>query len=74
MTSGGQPWTMDKTPPDKVAALLRGIAGFELEVQAWRPTLKLSQNKDAAERARVADALEAEGKAALASLMRTLPQ
>jgi transcriptional regulator len=74
VTSGGQPWTMDKTQPDKVAALLRGIAGFELEVQAWRPTLKLSQNKDAAERARVADALEAEGKAALASLMRTLPQ
>lgn len=72
VTTGGQPWTMDKTPPERVVALMRGIVGFELEVQAWRPTLKLSQNKDAAERARVADALETEGKPALASLMRTL--
>lgn len=72
VTSGGQPWTMDKTPPDRIATLLRAIVGFELEVQAWRPTLKLSQNKDAAERAQVVAALEAEGKPALASLMRTL--
>ena len=72
VTSGGTPWTMDKTPPDKLAQLLRAIVGFELEVQAWRPTLKLSQNKDAAERERVAAALEAEGKPALASLMRSL--
>mgnify|MGYP006175572537 CR=1 FL=1 len=30
--------------------LLGGIVGFELEVLAWRPTLKLSQNKPAADR------------------------
>lgn len=72
VTTGGNTWTLDKTPPDKVAQLLRGIVGFELEVQAWRPTLKLSQNKDATTRERVAAALEAEGKPALASLMRTL--
>lgn len=72
VTTGGQPWTLTKTPPDRVAGLLRAITGFELEVQAWRPTLKLSQNKDAAERLRVADALEQQGNAALASLMREL--
>lgn len=72
VTTGGQPWTMDKTPPEKLNAMLRAITGFELAVQAWRPTLKLSQNKDAAERLRVADAVEAQGNAALASLMRGL--
>lgn len=73
ITTGGEPWTLGKTPPDRVATLLRGIVGFELEVQAWRPTLKLSQNKSAEERERVAVGLEMEGKPALASLMRTLP-
>lgn len=68
----GTPWTMDKLPADKLGRLLTGIVGFELEIQAWRPTFKLSQNKDAAERARVADGLEAEGSPAIAQLMRTL--
>jgi transcriptional regulator len=72
ITTGGQPWTLDKTPPDKVKAMLRAIVGFELDVQAWRPTLKLSQNKGDAERLRVADALDQQGNAALAGLMREL--
>ena len=70
--SEGQPWTMDKLPPEKLRGLLAGIVGFELEVQAWRETLKLSQNKDADERARVAAGLESEGSPAIAQLMRTL--
>lgn len=69
---GGKPWTMDKTPPDKLRSMMGAITGFELEVRGWRPTLKLSQNKPADERARVADALEAQGALALAQLMRTL--
>ncbi len=68
----GTPWTMDKLTPAQLRGLLAGIVGFEMEVQAWRPTFKLSQNKSADERARVADALEAEGSAAIAQLMRTL--
>lgn len=68
----GQPWTMDKLPPEKLRGMLAAIVGFEIEVQAWRETLKLSQNKDAAERARVAAGLESEGSAAIAQLMRTL--
>lgn len=68
----GTPWTMDKLTPAQLRGLLAGIVGFEMEVQAWRPTFKLSQNKAPEERARVADALEAEGSAAIAQLMRTL--
>lgn len=69
----GAPWTMDKSPPDYLRKRLAGIVGFELEVLAWRETLKLSQNKPADERERVAAALEANGAAALATLMRNLP-
>ncbi|PLK26487.1 FMN-binding negative transcriptional regulator [Novosphingobium sp. TH158] len=70
--AGGTPWTMDKVPQDKLRQMAGAIVGFEMEVRGWRPTLKLSQNKDAADRARVADALEAQGALAVAQLMRTL--
>ena len=66
------PWTLDRVPPERLAQLQTGIVGFELEVQAWRPTFKLSQNKSAEDRAAVADALEAQGSPALATLMRKL--
>ena len=68
----GEPWTMDKTPPDTLRKLLAGIVGFELEILGWRETLKLSQNKPADERERVATALEANGSSAIAALMRSL--
>ncbi len=70
--AAGEPWTMDKMPPEKLRQMLGAIVGFEMEVQAWRPTFKLSQNKDAGERERVAAGLEAEGSPAIAQLMRTL--
>ncbi|MDP3905810.1 FMN-binding negative transcriptional regulator [Novosphingobium sp.] len=68
----GDYWSLDKLPADKLRGLLAGIVGFEMEIQAWRETLKLSQNKPADERARVADGLESEGSPAIAQLMRTL--
>jgi transcriptional regulator len=67
---GGEPWTMDKVPDDRLRTLQAGIVGFELEIQAWRPTFKLSQDKPE-EVATVADALEAQGSVAIAQLMRT---
>lgn len=70
--AAGQPWTMDKLPPERLRALLAGVVGFEMEVQAWRETVKLSQNKDAAERERLAAGLESEGAVGIARLMRTL--
>jgi transcriptional regulator len=69
---GGEPWTMDKTPPDKLHGLLKAIIGFEMEIQAWRPTLKLHQKAPPHERARVIAGLEAQGQGALAALMRNL--
>ena len=59
-------------PQDYWDKLIRGIVGFEMEVHARRPTLKLSQNKSAEDRERVAAGLEANGAAALAQLMRGL--
>lgn len=69
---GGEPWQASETPEDYWRKLLGAIAGFELEVLAWRPTLKLSQNKTAEDRTRIAEALEQSGSPALAQLIRTL--
>lgn len=68
----GEPWLAEESSEKIWAGLFRGITGFELEVQAWRATLKLSQKKSAEERARIADGLEAAGHAALARMIRSL--
>ena len=69
---GDDAWTMDRVPEPKMRKLLSGIIGFELEIQAWRPTFKHSQNKPQAERNGIATALQAAGSAALAEVMRAL--
>ena len=69
---GGEVWQASETPEDYWRKLLGAIVGFELEVLAWRPTLKLSQNKTAEDRVRIAEALEQSGSPALAQLIRTL--
>lgn len=68
----GEPWTINKLSDLRRIGLLKAIIGFELEVQAWRETFKLSQNKDAQSAAALADGLEAEGAVAIAHLMRSL--
>jgi transcriptional regulator len=67
----GEPWRAEESSEKVWSGLFRGIAGFELEVLAWRPTIKLSQNKPPETRARIADGLEAAGKPALAHLIRS---
>ena len=71
---GGDQWSADETPDEIWQKLLKGIAGFEMEVLAWRPTLKLSQKKPATDRERIAEGLEQSGSSALAHLMRALEQ
>jgi transcriptional regulator len=66
------PWTRDKMNPALFSKMTGAITGFELRVTAWRPTIKLSQNKSADERERVAAGVEATGHGALAQLMRHL--
>ncbi len=70
----GEPWRAEESSARVWSGLLRGITGFEMEVLAWRPTLKLSQNKTAEDRARIAEGLDAAGHAALAHLVRELPE
>ncbi len=60
-------WAVDQIDPQKAEAMLDAIAAFELVPTAWRGTAKLSQNKPAAVRARVVDAL---GDHPLAAWMR----
>lgn len=69
---GGDAWAATETGDDMWYKLLGAIVGFELEIHAWRPTLKLSQNKSADDRARIAEELEQNGSPALAQLIRTL--
>jgi transcriptional regulator len=70
----GEPWLAEESSEKVWGGLFRGITGFEMEVLAWRPTLKLSQNKSAGERAAIAEGLEKAGHAALAHLVRELPE
>lgn len=66
------PWTRDKMNPALFGKMTGAIVGFEMRIAAWRPTIKLSQNKSAEERGRVIEGIEATGHGALAQLMRHL--
>lgn len=70
----GKPWTMDKLSDKRRKGLIASIVGFELEILAWRETLKLSQNKPEGDRAALAAGLESEGALAVAHMMRNLAQ
>jgi transcriptional regulator len=51
------PWTRHKMSPGRFKAMLRGIVGFRLTVERLAGVDKLSQNKNAADRAGVAKGL-----------------
>lgn len=68
----GEPWRAQESSEATWSKLFRGIVGFEIEVQAWRPTLKLSQKRSAGERETIAAGQEAQGNGAIATLMRGL--
>ncbi len=68
----GEPWTMAKMSVQRKTQMLKSIVGFEMEISAWRDTVKLSQNKSDAERDHLVAGLQAEGSTAMATLMRTL--
>jgi transcriptional regulator len=66
------PWTREKMSAAIFGKMTDAITGFELAISAWRPTLKLSQNKPPEERQRVIEGLKAQGHGALAHLMDQL--
>jgi len=66
-------WTMASEAPDYIDGMLEGIVGFEIPVARLEGKFKLSQNRSAADRMRVAAALADSGTAegqAVARLMR----
>jgi transcriptional regulator len=65
-------WTRAKMDPVQFSRMVDAIIGFEIDVTAWRPTLKLSQNKPIAMAAKVHAAVAARGHGALAQLMHHL--
>jgi len=67
-----QPWTRAKMEPKAFDAMLNAITGFRIEIVAWRGTLKLGQNKPDAARGAAADAVAANGRPAIARLMRSI--
>jgi transcriptional regulator len=52
-----KPWSADGLPPNYMTGMLRGIVGLEIEIARLEGKLKLSQNRNAADRKSVIAAL-----------------
>jgi transcriptional regulator len=63
------PWAISDAPASYVDGLLRAIVGFELTIIKLEGKWKLSQNRDAADRAGVRDGLLQDGHEDLSRLM-----
>jgi transcriptional regulator len=69
------PWTLAEIAEPDLAALRRGVVAFEIEISRLEGKRKLNQNRTAADRAGVIEALEASGEPeglVVASAMRAL--
>jgi transcriptional regulator len=64
------PWTRAKMSEGRFEGLLKAIAGFEMQVVAWRGTAKVDQDKPDEVRIRIADALAERGERDMAATMR----
>jgi transcriptional regulator len=65
-----RPWKMGDAPPDFLADMLRAIVGIEVRITRLEGKRKLSQNRPAADRTGVVDALGQRGRDALAQAVR----
>lgn len=66
------PWTRAKMDAALFDKMTSAIIGFRLEVQAWRGTLKLGQNKPDEARLSAANGIEASGRRGIAHWMRAI--
>ena len=57
-----EPWKVADAPADYLERQLKGIVGFRIKIEALEGKKKLSQNRDAADRDAVAEALQATGE------------
>lgn len=67
---GGSPWRASEAGEALWKQQLTGIRGFELQVETWRPTFKLSQKRTVEERKMIAQGLADADRPALAHAMR----
>lgn len=65
-----RPWKMGDAPPDFLADMVRAIVGIEVHITRIEGKRKLSQNRSAADRSGVIDALHERGQEALEHAMR----
>ena len=68
-----RPWAVGDAPEPFVGAMLRGIVGLEIPIDALTGKWKVSQNRPEPDRQGVADGLAAEGAAAMARLVARRP-
>ncbi|MGY6039818.1 FMN-binding negative transcriptional regulator [Aeromonas sp. AE23HZ002T15] len=66
------PWKMADAPRDYLEAMVAAVVGIEIEITGLVGKFKLSQNKEAADRQGVVDALQERDQAALAEAMQHL--
>jgi len=67
---GGDRWSAEEASATVWQRLFGGIGGFELAVEEYRPTIKLSQDKPAPVREAIAAGVERAGNGDLAAAMR----
>ncbi len=66
-----KPWAVDDAPADFVAAQVRGIVGIRIEIAAIEGKWKVSQNRPAEDRTRVAAGYDEAERPDMAALVRT---
>lgn len=68
------PWTISDAPPDFVQAQLRGIVGLRMPIARLEGKRKMSQNRNAADRAGVAAGLAASERASDREVASIIPR
>lgn len=69
-----KPWKMADAPRDYLEAMVAAVVGIEVEISELVGKFKLSQNKEAADRQGVVDALRERDQSRLAAAMQTVPR
>ena len=69
-----KPWKMGDSAPEFIDSLLKSIVGIEIAITSLVGKSKLSQNKEARDRANASASLEARGHSELAAVMRPADQ
>jgi transcriptional regulator len=64
------PWAVTDAPADFIDGMLKGIVGFSLPITRLEGKWKMSQNRPAEDRTGVVDGLIADGRDAVADLVR----